>query len=250
MIRNSAMNEKLKKFDLAQLNRRWQALLLFAVALITGLGGYLAGHWHSFVVHDQVAQLERQVEQLYERAEQFDYQQHIAQVELGIERAATQSLQQELLAAQDENFALRREITFYQKIMNPDQEIAGVVIDSLELQPGRQPQSFHFRLALVQTERQRNLISGTISMRLRGRQNGAMQDLDLQQLAAIEAKDQQFSMRYFTVQAGQFVLPEGFLPERIDVTVQLRGSQTQPLTRSFFWEQLTEQPVTATGSDG
>ena len=232
------MNEKRKLPDLAQLHRGTQVLLLAVMLLIGGLLGYLGGNWHVLVLQDRVSQLELQISQLYERSEQFDYQQHIAQVELGIERAATTSLQQELLAAQDENFALRRELTFYQKIMSPENEASGVVIDSLELQPSRQANTYHFRLALVQTERQRNLISGTVGMRLRGRQNGEPTELDLQSLAAIETKDRQFSMRYFTVQAGTFVLPEGFVPDRIDVDVTIRGAGNQPLTRSFFWEQL------------
>lgn len=238
------MNEKRKLPDLAQLHRGLQALVLAVVLFIGGLLGYLGGNWHVLVLQDRVSQLEQQINQLYERSEQFDYQQHIAQVELGIERAATTSLQQELLAAQDENFALRRELTFYQKIMSPETEASGVVIDSLELQPSRQTNSYHFRLALVQTERQRNLISGTVSMRLRGRQDGEPAELDLQSLAAIETKDRQFSMRYFTVQAGTFILPEGFVADRIDVEVSIRGAGNQPLARSFFWDQLLSPAAT------
>lgn len=237
------MNEKRKLPDLVRLHRSVQWLLLLVVLLMGGLIGYLGGNWQVLVLQDKVQQLQQQISELYERSEQFDYQQHIAQVELGIERAAATSLQQELLAAQDENFALRRELTFYQKIMSPENEASGVVIDSLELQPSRQANTYHFRLALVQTERQRNLISGTVSMRLRGRQDGNPSELDLQTLAAIESKGRQFSMRYFTVQAGTFVLPDGFVAERIEVEVSIKGAGNQPLARSFFWEQLLNAPA-------
>lgn len=237
------MNEKRKLPHLAGLPRTWQLLLLAMVLLIGALIGYLAGHWQVFALQHQLAQQNKQITELYERSEQFDYQQHIAQVELGIERAAATSLQQELLAAQDENFALRRELTFYQKIMSPENKASGVVIDSLELQPSRQANTYHFRLALVQTERQRELISGTLNMRLRGRQDGVPSELDLQSLAAIEAKDRQFSLRYFTVQAGTFVLPDGFIAERIDVEVRIKGAGNQPLLGSFVWEQLLLVPV-------
>jgi hypothetical protein len=225
------------------LHRGLQVLLVAVVLVIGGLIGYLGGNWQVLLLQDQVSRLEQQVSELYERSEQFDYQQHIAQVELGIERAAATSLQQELLAAQDENFALRRELTFYQKIMSPENEASGVVIDSLELQASRQSNAYHFRLALVQTERQRSLISGTVTMRLRGRQDGTPSEFDLQSLAAIEDKDRQFSMRYFTVQAGTFMLPEGFVAERIEVEVSIKGGGKQPLARSFFWEQLLNAPV-------
>ncbi len=232
------MNEKQKIPDLANLNRAAQAVVLAGMLVVGALLGYLLGNWHVFSLQNDVEALEQQIAELYDQAEQFDYQQHMAKVELGIEQAASNSLQQELLMAQDENFALRRELTFYQKIMAPELEANGVVIDSLELQQNRNAGHYHFRLAIVQTERQRNLTKGKVSLQLRGRLDGSVTRFDLQDLANIEEKDRNFSMRYFTVQAGDFVLPEGFLPERIDVEVELSGSDRQTLTRSFYWNQL------------
>lgn len=221
----------------------WGLLLL---TLIIGVFvGYYAGNWHVVKLHEDIERQQATIEQLYQRAETFDYQQHIATVELGIERAASKNLQQELLIAQDENFALRREITFYQKIMAPEMEASGVVIDSLELQKNIAPNHFHFRLAIVQMERLRNLTKGTLEITLHGRKNGQPASFDLLELANIESKDRQFSMRYFTVQAGDFVVPADFLPERIDVEVSISGSR-QALSRSFFWSQLLQPRETAT----
>jgi hypothetical protein len=213
---------------------------VIALAISIGaLAGYWGGNWHVLTLNERIAQQEATIEQLYERAETFDYQQHIATVELGIERAASQGLQQELLMAQDENFALRRELTFYQKIMAPEMEASGVVIDSLELQQNIAADHYHFRIAIVQMERLRNLTKGTLSMRLHGRRDDQSASFDLLALANVEEKDRQFSMRYFTVQAGDFVLPADFLPERIDVEVKINGA-SQSLTRSFYWSQLLQ----------
>src|SRR5690554_5417929 len=234
------MNEK-QNIIMAALVHRFGGWFVIVLAIIVGvLIGYLGGHWHTLQLQKQVNEQRDVIEQLYERAETYDYQQHIAMVELGIERAASKSLQQELLMAQDENFALRREITFYQKIMAPEMEASGVVIDSLELQPNLTEGHFHFRLAIVQMERLRNLTKGNFSIRLHGRKDGQPASFDLLALANIEDKDRQFSMRYFTVQAGDFVVPEGLLPERIDIEVAIAGS-SQSLTRSFYWSQLLQQ---------
>lgn len=230
----------LQVIDYVRLNRQ-VTVLVIVVAVILGAGcGYLLGHWHSFVQQQRIAALEAQVEQLYQRAETFDYQQHIAQVELGIEKAATESLQSELLSVQDENFALRREIAFYQKIMAPELEAGGVSIDSLELQPHPRPGHFHFRLAIVQLERDRALTKGRVSMRLYGRVGEQGQHYDLYELANISAEDAAFSMRYFTVQAGDFILPDGFIPERIDVAIEVSGRKQESLARSFYWAQLVD----------
>ena len=219
---------------------RLRLVALGAASLIVGAGlGYLGGHWQVLALQSELANNKAMIESLYEQAETFDYQQHIANVELGIERAASQSLQQELLMAQDENFALRREITFYQKIMAPELEASGVVIDSLELQQNLTAGHFHFRLAIVQMERLRNLTKGKLNIRLHGRKDEQPASYDLLTLAHIEEKDRQFSMRYFTVQAGDFVVPEGLLPERIEVEVVIAG-KNQSLTRNFYWSQLLQ----------
>lgn len=234
------MKEK-KNIIISALVHRFGGWGVLALAIACGaLAGYWGGNWHVLSLHDEIERKELLIEQLYERSETFDYQQHIATVELGIERAASKSLQQELLMAQDENFALRRELTFYQKIMAPELEASGVVIDSLELQQNIAANHFHFRLAIVQMERLRNLTKGSLTIRLHGRKEGKSASFDLLALANIEAKDRQFSMRYFTVQAGDFVLPNDFLPERIDVEVNISGSN-QPLSRSFFWSQLLQE---------
>lgn len=233
------MKEK-QNITLTAANQRFRYGVLLVIAIgVAGLVGYLGGHWHVLALKQEVAAQKRQIEQLYVRAETFDYQQHIATVELGIERAASKSLQQELLMAQDENFALRRELTFYQKIMAPEMEASGVVIDSLELQPNIAKGHYHFRLAVVQMERLRNLTKGTFSINLHGRKDDKPATFDLLALANIEDKDRQFSMRYFTVQAGDFVVPSDFLPERIEVEVTVSGSK-QKLTRSFYWSLLLQ----------
>ncbi len=238
------MKEK-KNLKFIQLIQRYGGWAVLGMMLAAGMViGYLAGNWHVFALQEKVQQLEEFTEDLYERAELFDYQQHIASVELGIEKAATKGLQQELLMAQDENFALRRELAFYQKIMAPELEANGVVIDSFEIQPNIGDNHFHFRLAVVHMERIRKLITGTTDIRLVGRQNGNSVSFDLLELANIETKDRRFSMRYFTVQAGDFVIPEDFWPERIDISLNLSG-MNEKLTRSYYWNQLLEPVSTS-----
>ncbi|PWW13384.1 MULTISPECIES: DUF6776 family protein [Pseudidiomarina] len=238
------MKEK-QNIIIASLLHRFGGWLVLAVVLGLGVAaGYWGGNWHLVQLQQQLQQQQATIAELYERTERFDYQQHIAQVELGIEQAASKGLQQELLMAQDENFALRRELAFYQKIMAPELEASGVMVDSFELQPNRSTGHFHFRLALVQMDRLRNLTKGSIEIRLSGRLQDQAQSYDLLELAHVEAKDRQFSMRYFTVQAGDFVVPEGFLPERIDVVVNVSGSK-QNLSRSFYWADLLAARATA-----
>lgn len=216
---------------------------LVIVAGLLGLvwAGYGLGHWHLHYLAAETARQSQRIDGMYRQIEQLEYRTHILQVELDIEKAANASLQQEMAMAQDETFALRREIAFYQKIMAPELEANGVIIDSLEVSANQRAGHYHFNLALVHLERQRDLVSGRVSLTLVGRRNGERATYDLFELAMIENDSRAFNMRYFNVFAGDFLMPEGFLPERIDVSVAVSGRRNA-IEQSFFWQQLRQSP--------
>ncbi|EKE87466.1 DUF6776 family protein [Idiomarina xiamenensis] len=226
-----------------RLGRLPVTLILVAIAIGLLLLGHYSGHWRLAYLQQSHEQQQQRLDELYQQVERMEYQQHVHRVELDVERASNQSLQQELAIAQDENFALRRELAFYQKIMAPELEAEGVMIDSLLLRPNVAPGHYHFRLALIQLERRRELVKGEVAMTLRGRVNGESRRLDLISISQLADVDRQFAMRYFSLLEGDFILPTDFVPERIDVQVTLASGSNRLLERSFSWSRLL-QPLT------
>ncbi|RUO80900.1 hypothetical protein CWI84_03585 [Idiomarina tyrosinivorans] len=235
------MNEKWRLSYWQQRYGRLPVMLISVACLAILLwASYRLGMWYGGVLQDKVAQQGQQLSQLYQRIERLEYQRHVNEVELDIEKAANSSLQQELTIAQDENFGLRRELAFYQKIMAPELEADGVVIDSFVLTPNIAERHFHFKLAVIQLERRRKLIEGRISIHLVGRSNGAVKSYDLLDLARISDADRKFAMRYFSLYEGDFFLPEDFVPERFDVKVSLPESAQRQLERRFYWRSVLQ----------
>lgn len=220
------------------MNEKQKFGLIAVVVISAFVLGYLIGAGQNWYLLSRVNDLELQVEQLYEQAETTDYQKHIAEVELGIERAASEQLERDLIAGQDELMALKRELAFYQKIMAPELEAQGVVIDAFELYSLRQPEHYQFRLAVVQTDRQRGGVKGTLNVSLHGLLDDSRVVLDVFELAELPAADKEFSMRYFKVQTGSFRLPDNFEPESITVRVNVQGSGNTLLERTFLWSEL------------
>ncbi|MFC0446487.1 DUF6776 family protein [Pseudidiomarina halophila] len=225
------------------MNEKQKFTLIVGAAIGSLALGYLIGAGQSWYLLERVNTLELQVERLYEQVETADYEKHIAEVELGIERAASEQLQQDLAVRQDEVLALKRELAFYQKIMAPELEAQGVVIDAFELRPLRQSGHYQFRLAVVQTDRQRGGVKGVLGLTLNGLLNGDKVVLDLFELAELPDSEKEFSMRYFKVQTGSFRLPENFEPESIDVRVNLEGTGNTLLERTFLWSELAQTPA-------
>ncbi|RUO57817.1 DUF6776 family protein [Pseudidiomarina insulisalsae] len=221
------------------MNEKQKYIRVGIIASLALAVGYLLGMGQNWYLHDHVSELETQVERLYEQAETADYQQHIAEVELGIEQAAGEQLQQQLAASQDEILALRRELSFYQKIMAPELAAEGVVIDEFELKSLAQEGHYQFRLAVLQTNRQRGYVKGTVSARLEGRgPDGEALSFDLYELAALDPAEKEFSMRYFKVQTGSFQLPTDFAPEQVRLVVELEEGSNKTLERLFLWSEL------------
>ena len=216
-----------------------QKIVFLAGAVLAGLLlGYLLGAADSWRLRSNLDELEQQVAQLYEQAESADYQKHIAEVELGTEKAASRQLADDLAAVRDEVSALRREIAFYQKVMAPELIADGVAIDDFSLRALEQSGHYQFRFAIVQTDRVRNFAKGTLEVVLQGRVDGERVAFDLFDLADIDDAERSFSMRFFKAQSGSFALPENVVAEQIVVRVSVNEPKVALIERTYLWSDL------------
>ena len=226
---------------LEQSETRRLVLLFIGIAIAFSVAGYLVGNIRLIYLEQEARLFAQQRDSLHQRMQQQEYRSNILQVELDVERAATQALQQELRLTQDENANIRRELTFYQRVMAPELNADGISIDSMTVNALPGTNSFYFRLILLQQERIQQLAQGSLRLTLRGLQDGERQEYSLLTLAGIDEGSTQFVMSYFSLTEGSFTLPESFVPETLHVNVRSRqGRQTE---RTFQWQQLiTAEP--------
>ncbi|MFU8785220.1 DUF6776 family protein [Aliidiomarina sp.] len=224
-----------------QSETRRLVLLFIGIAIAFSVAGYLVGNIRLIYLEQEARLFAQQRDSLHQRMQQQEYRSNILQVELDVERAATQALQQELRLTQDENANIRRELTFYQRVMAPELNADGISIDSMTVNALPGTNSFYFRLILLQQERIQQLAQGSLRLTLRGLRDGARQEYSLLTLAGIDEGSTQFVMSYFSLTEGSFTLPENFVPETLHVNVRSRqGRQTE---RTFQWQQLiTAEP--------
>ncbi len=213
-------------------------LLYVALAALFVVAGYLVGNMRLIHLEQQTLLLENQRASLHQRVDRLEYRINILQVELDVERAATQSLQDELRDTQDDNATIRRELAFYQRVMAPELEADGITIDSMTVTSLPGENSYYFRLILLQMERIEQLAQGSITLTLRGFEQDERKEYNLLALAGIDEGATQFVMSYFSLTEGSFNLPAGFSPDTLHVRVRSRqGRQTE---RNYRWRQLFE----------
>lgn len=216
----------------------------FSLVVIAAIGiaawvGYEIGHARLAFLDQERERLTERVERLQELNEQLEYQVNILRVERDVDRVAISNLQRNLRDAHDKGAEIRRELAFFQRVMTAELDGDGVTIDSLALWQA-DDEMYYVRLILLQLDRaEPNLTTGSYSITLHGYEDEAAVQYDVLELAGVEHEDGQraFAMNYFSRFDGTLVLPEGFVPEFIEVQVRVRGgSQT---TQQFTWTELT-----------
>jgi hypothetical protein len=96
-------------------------------------------------------------------------------------------------------------------------------------------------LVLAQAIRADRRISGHIALEIEGDLDGESRTFDLKALqssGALKNGRLAFSFRYFQNLKTNLVLPVGFSPERVRVTLKPAGKSAKPVERSFEWKAL------------
>ncbi|EGM79473.1 hypothetical protein Rhein_0357 [Rheinheimera sp. A13L] len=230
------------------LKRSWRLVLVTAGLMgLAALAGQLFGNYYYVkqvnVLSSKLEESQKKTNSLTadlnEQLKQNDY----LTAELAVEKSAGQLIQQELKTEQQKLFDTRKELAFYQRIISPELQADSLIIDSFSISPGASPTKYRFNLVLIQQDKQRNFAKGSVDLKLHGFSGEKRDTVDLLQLAGFNKSDKAFSFKYFQIIEGEFSLPEGFKPEKVDVALKVaaaRSAKSAKVDKSFFWP--TEQP--------
>ncbi len=214
----------------------WLVLLLVAFAM-----GYRISDWGSDGVRSELAGLQLQFAQLEQLQGTLQQQLQQSNAELLLERATNQANRDLISELQLQGQDLKRELTFYRNIMAPEKEAEGIVIDAFRLEPAAAERFYRFDLVLLQLKRNKEFSKGDVSVMLEGSENGLVVRHDLLSLAGMEPTQGGFKFRYFQTIDGTFRLPDGFVPERIEVTATRNATRwTKKATTMalYRWDDL------------
>lgn len=210
-------------------------LLLAALLAVALYMGVRLGNVQYSYQKDKIAGLEQTIASITEENHRLTKGMNIVGVELEVERLANQKLQSSLKQAMEGETALRQELAFFQKIMAPELEEQGVVIDSVDIEASNSEGYYRFALVLMQRSQKKGLVKGSASLTLLGTVNGEPRELDLLSLMEESPSRLGFSFKYFELLSGTFRLPEGFVPQRLQVACDVSKPKSGRLERSFRW---------------
>jgi hypothetical protein len=154
---------------------------------------------------------------------------------------ALAALQGSLSARDSEVQKLRQEQAFYAKLIGIDSDRSGFGVHGIAVTRVPGTDAWNFVTTLVNTAENADAARGTLTLAVEGVRGGKLATLNWSDLAGSNAKaGVPFAFKFFQQVRGSFVLPKGFVPNRVVVTLKPKGNAA--ITRRFDWHEALAGP--------
>lgn len=222
--------------DAARPRRRWPLLVVLWGLSLAAVGwGVL--QWRSGEggqEGESPQELRTMIESLQARLDDLRQRNLVLKRSDDISREANQQLQQDI-ADRDERIAsLEADVAFYERLVGGSGQRQGLSIHSLSLQ-AEPSGAWRFRLTLTQNVKKTQLSRGGIALSIEGVQGGQIAELGWSELTEPETPRPEFAFKYFQQIEGNVLLPTGFTPHRVRVSVDGDAGSAE---RSFAWAEV------------
>ncbi|MDO6712460.1 hypothetical protein Q4567_17125 [Aliiglaciecola sp. 2_MG-2023] len=233
-----------------EIRKTWSAFKFYTVLLIlficTAYFAFMYGNSHFESQNAKISTLEHTIENLSLDNQRLTKQLNILGVELEVQRLAVKKSQQMLEQGLANEAKLKEEIQFYQRVMAPELEQDGFVIEAFEIKKSLSDRAYWFELVLMQQDKIKNVVKGSIEVSIIGSEAGKPKQYNLSELVTQESSELSFSFKYFQTIQGEMILPENFSPEKILVKTKIFQFKRKrgELERTFDWNIETLQTST------
>lgn len=201
-----------------------QIMKWLAVLMVGALIGYFVGNRQELAQSSLLTVQQETLERQAKAIGQLKSELGIKETLLATQKAAFEQLQQALKDQEAQVQEQKRQLAFFERIMRPTGEQVGVVIDNLTLQETSIPGRYHYRLALTQPAKKRELFRGQVQIKVEGSQGDKPITLGSRELG-MKVGEGRYALRYFQLLEGNWQLPEGFVPDRVRITIGKDGRQ-------------------------
>ena len=200
-------------------------LIMVIVVGLAGWSGYKLGDLDRQRLESEIQSLKQSQNNLAQENNRLIRDLNILGVDLEVARLAGEENRKQFQQHSLVENELRRELSFYQKVMAPELEQDGFIIDSFNVEPTASDGFYRYAMILMQQDKHRSTVKGKIDVTLVGSQSGQPAEIALKPLLTQSSDKLDFSFRYFEVLKGEFTLPADFQPEIIIVKSRLRDKK-------------------------
>jgi hypothetical protein len=172
-----------------------------------------------------------------QRLARLQARQVVVEREAEVLRQANRILRETESERQAELGRLQSELDFYRRLAGSGGAQSGLDVYRAKIVPTESRQVFQFILTLTQNIQRASMISGRVRIDIEGTLDNRPVNLRWAQISDGETPEPAFRFKYFQQLEGYLVLPDGFNPLRISLTLESKN-QRKPVVRTFDWANL------------
>ena len=220
---------------------------VLAVVILIGAGLYLSfelGRYRAgYSLLDERRQVEAYADAFEERNRTInELQRQLAILETSreIDRETYSSVEANLAELQSRIQAQEEELVFYRGIVSPGDGVAGLRIQTVEVDSGDGAASHMLRILLVQAIVHNDRVTGSVRVSVSGTLDAEEVAYGLDEVGAEDSgTDIPYGFRYFQTLELGLRLPEGFLPLAVEIQVWPRTPRGETIVQSFPWAAIS-----------
>jgi len=219
------------------------ALLLLVLIIICLFCGYRMGNFFHNYQQQTLQQQQQRLSRIYQKQSEQVRTINRLEVELEMERLANTNSQALLKEMEQTHYQVKKQLAFYEKVMAPEKQADGVVIDNFTVTPTESNNHYRFHLALVQQKVKKRFAKGHVQLKFLGSFADKPKELALSKVSPITKQELSFSFKYFQIIEGEFTFPKGFTPEKIELATVLPKNKWQKSSRideNYLWQNVIE----------
>lgn len=199
-------------------------LVVFALGVAFGRGvglpNGLAARARALATHN--AELQSQVQSLQQQQK--------------TDATTLDALRTTMTSRDSELQTLKQQQTFYAKLIGIDGDRSGLGVHSIALTPVPGTAAWNFVATLINTAENADSARGNLTLAVEGVRGGKLVTVAWPELAGSGAKGGvAYAFKFFQQVHGSFMLPKGFVPNRIDIT--LHPEHGNEVTRKLEWSE-------------
>ena len=215
--------------------------LLVLGAGASAVGGFMYGYTNTqrSQQSEQATQQELSEQLIGTETENSELRRQVAILDRSsvMDQLATEEVQETIRGLRDRVAQLEQDVVYYRQVVSAETEDTGLIISQLDIDATREANRYRYKLVLRQQDADGDtFLTGHVNINLVGSQGEEQQILALRDLSAEQDQlDIRLRFKYFQNIEGELVLPDNFVPDRLQVAAVSVEPVEKSINQNFSW---------------
>ncbi len=207
----------------------------------SAIGGFMYGYANTLNSQqsEQATQQELSEQLIAVETENSELRRQVAILDRSsvMDKRATEEVQETILGLRDRVAQLEQDVVYYRQVVSEETEDTGLIISQLDIDATREANRFRYKLVLRQQDADGDsFLIGHVNVNLVGSQGEEQQILSLSDLSAEQDQlDIRLRFKYFQSIEGELVLPDNFVPDRLQIAAVSVEPVEKSINQNFSW---------------